>query len=33
MISEKAKTMLRRALKANSINFDSRHLIDQDGNG
>lgn len=33
MISEKAKSMLRKALKAHSINFNSKSLIDQSGNG
>jgi hypothetical protein len=33
MISLKAQAMLKKAFKADSINFNSKSLIDPDGNG
>lgn len=33
MISEKEKTLLKKALLGHCINFDSKSLMDRDGNG
>jgi len=33
VISEKAKAMLKKAYLAGAINFNSKSLIDQEGNG